>query len=168
MTEQLDPCRASPRPRPDTSLTHGLALLLLPLGACGPPASADPPAGYPYASAHADCAPWDGPAVTILLTTQAPDSIAVTGPYVSISVWRSATTLAGRTFAWPSDSQVGAATRCSSDAACEAARSGRVTFAPASPDTILGGTVVLRFAGADSILRGAFRALWRRTRVMCG
>lgn len=116
----------------------------------------------------ADCAPWDGPAVTILLTTRPADSIAVTGPYVSISVWRSATALAGQTVAWPSDRQVGAATRCTTDAACEPTRSARVTFAPASPDTMLDGTVELTFAGADSILRGTFRASWLRTRVMCG
>ncbi|HSD32215.1 MAG TPA: hypothetical protein VLB49_09915 [Gemmatimonadales bacterium] len=116
----------------------------------------------------ADCAPWDGPAVTILLTTRPADSTDVTGPHVSISVWRSATALAGQTVAWPSDRQVGAATRCTSEAACEAARSGRVTFAAASSDTLLGGSVELTFAGADSIVRGAFRASWRRTRVMCG
>jgi hypothetical protein len=74
---------------------------------------------------------------------------------------------AGQTVAWPSDRQLGAATRCTT-AACELARSARVTFAPASPDTLLGGYVELTFAGADSGLRGAFRASWRRTRVMCG
>jgi len=116
----------------------------------------------------ADCAPWDGPAVTILLTTRPADSIAVVGPRVSISVWRSATELPGQTVAWPSDKQVGAATRCTTDADCEPARSARVTFAPASPDSVLGGTVELTFAGADSILRGTFRASWLRTRVMCG
>lgn len=124
--------------------------------------------GYPYAYAAADCAPWDGPAVTILLTARPADSNAVSGPHVSISVWRSATALAGQTVAWPSDQQVGAATRCTSDAGCELARTARVTFAPASPDTTLGGSVELTFAGADSILRGTFRANWLRTRAMCG
>lgn len=148
----------------------GLAWLLLPLAACGAPFPTDPPEGYPYAYALVDCAPWDGPAVTILLMTRpAPaDSLAVTWPHVSVSVWRSRTTLAGQTFAWPSDRQVGAATRCTSEAACEAASSGRVTFAPETADTLLRGSVELRFAGADSILRGAFRASWRRTHVMCG
>jgi hypothetical protein len=83
-------------------------------------------------------------------------------------VWQSETALAGQTFAWPSDRQVGAATRCTSDAECQGAASARVSFAPASQDSTLDGFLELQFSGADSTLRGAFRASWRRMRVMCG
>lgn len=145
-------------------------IILGALGACRGPSSgplASPPPGYPYAYAVADCAPWDGPAVTIYLTARAADSTEFPWPQVRISVWRGLEALPGQSFTWPADQQIGAAARCADPNACQLATAAHITFGPAPNDTTLTGFAELTFAG-DSTLRGGFRAAWRRTRVMCG
>ena len=145
-----------------------VALLCLALGGCrrtSPPAKS--PAEFPNAYAVADCAPWDGPAVTLYLTARPADSSGFPLPHLRISVWRDAHELPGHSFAWPADRQVGAAARCETPTDCRAASSGRVTFAAADPDSALSGSTELTFPGGTTT-SGSFRAVWRKTRVMCG
>ena len=154
------------------SFAHlGLALLALALGACRNRSDFAPlpdlPAGFPYAYAVADCAPWDGPAVTLYLTPIPADSTDFPWPQLRISVWRSADTLPGRTFAWPSDQQVGAATRCEGPAACKSADSAQITFKPAAGDSTLRGSTRLVFPSAEA-LSGGFQAVWRESHAACG
>jgi hypothetical protein len=140
------------------------------LGACRSQTSAplaNSPPGYPYAYAVADCAPWDGPAVTLYLTARAADSTDFPWPQLRISVWRGVATLSGQTFAWPANEQVGAATRCAAPDDCQLAAAARISFAPAADDSSLTGFAELTFPGGET-LRGGFRAAWRRMRVMCG
>jgi hypothetical protein len=145
-------------------------LIAAALAACRGQASAPPatpPPGYPYAYAVADCAPWDGAAVTLYLTARAADSTDFPWPQLRISVWRGVATLSGQTFSWPADQQVGSAARCTGPDSCQLASAARITFAPAPNDTSLAGFTELTFPGGE-MLRGGFRAAWRRTRVMCG
>jgi len=127
----------------------------------------NPPAGFPHAYAVADCAPWDGPAVTVYLTARPADSTEFPWPQVRISIWRGAETLPGQSFAWPSDVQVGAATRCTDPTACETASTARVSFTAATGDSTLSGYTQMTFPGGAP-LGGAFRAIWRATQAMCG
>lgn len=152
------------------SLRTPLVPLVIALSGCGDKSNGGlppPPDGYPYAYAVADCAPWDGPAVTIYLTARAADSTEFSWPQLRISVWRGVADLPGKSFTWPGEQQIGAAVRCADPDACESATAARVTFLSSPDDTTLIGTAELTFAGATSV-RGGFRAPWRRTRVMCG
>lgn len=126
-----------------------------------------PPLDYPYTYAVADCAPWDGAAVTLYFTATPVDSTDLPFPHLRLSVWRSADSLPSHRFAWPNEAQVGAATLCQNPTSCEAATAGEVTFRAREPDGAFTGAITLSFASGPTI-RGGFRAPWRRRIAMCG
>jgi hypothetical protein len=87
------------------------------------------PKPFTHATAMGDCAPWDGAAVSILLTTGPVDSITQPSPpFLRLAIWKSRASLGSSVFAWPSDEQVGAASYCATADSCEAADTGRVQF----------------------------------------
>ena len=126
-----------------------------------------PPDGYEFAFATPDCAPWDGRAISILLTGSYADSVDGASRQVRVAVYPRSDSVAGRRFRWPSDPEVAAGTRCLESESCESAKSGEIDFRPTESDTVLEGRVVLRFTKKDSVY-GGFRAEWRSRRVMCG
>ena len=155
-------------PRP----AHLLAPILLSLvsSACGAELASREasPAGLPFAFAVHDCAPWDGPAVTIYLTpTAGSGSTPLSWPHVRVSVWRAAETLPGSSFSWPSDTQVGVAARCTGPDDCVQANRGRIRFRAHEPDGMLAGFTELTFADGTR-LEGGFRAVLGRSRAFCG
>jgi hypothetical protein len=123
--------------------------------------------GYPYAYAVPDCAPWDGPATTIYLTTSPTDSTDFSYPQLRLSVYQGHAALPGNSFVWPGDRQVGNGIRCVEESGCVAASSGRITFGAAAPDGGIQGTAELRFPDGTSVT-GAFHAIWREPRMFCG
>jgi hypothetical protein len=143
--------------------------LILALG-CGGSQSAtlpDPPEGFGFAFATPDCAPWDGPAISILLTGSRSDSVDGVSRQLRVAVYKQSDSVVGRRFHWPADPEVASGTLCQGSESCEAAASGEIFFRPTGSDTILEGIVLLRFPKSDS-LYGGFRAAWRPRRAMCG
>ena len=142
------------------------------LSGCGahstPPSELGPPAGYGYAVAMADCAPWDALAVTLYLTPTRATSESIAPPFLRVSVYSSPRTVAGRAFEWTgSMSQVGTASRCQSGSACLSAEAGGIRFDSPRPDSSLAGTVDVRFPDG-SATRGSFQAGWRGPPALCG
>ncbi len=146
-------------------------LTTAPVGGCGTSADLGPlrasPERLPHAVAVRDCAPWDGPAVTIYLSAASADSTPPPPPHLQLSLWRSATELERNTFAWPAETQEAAATWCETDDACRAAPTGRVRIRRVWPDSLIEGEFDLQFDGRISV-GGGFRAVWLETRIMCG
>jgi hypothetical protein len=128
---------------------------------------AAPPSGYPLAFAMHDCAPWDGPAIALVLTAHSLDSLELVHPLARVMIYPRGESMTGRTYRWPSDPEMAAGNRCMSENSCEMATSGQVTLGVVRPDTVMEGRVRLRFAGGDEIA-GGFRAVWLARRVMCG
>jgi len=126
-----------------------------------------PPAGYPLAFVMHDCAPWDGPAIAIVLTAHALDSIEAAHPLARVMIYPRGELLSGHTYRWPSDPEMAAGIRCVSEDTCEMATAGEVTLGPVRPDTPVEGRVLLRFVSGEEIA-GGFRAIWLQRRVMCG
>lgn len=125
------------------------------------------PKPFTHATAMSDCAPWDGAAVSILLTTQAFDSITPPSPpFLRLAIWKSRASLGSNVFSWPSDEQIGSASYCESGEDCEAADSGRVQFR-ATSDSTLAGEFQLNFKTRGPVA-GGFRAVWLEQRVLCG
>jgi len=144
--------------------------LILALGCGGPSQLAtlpDPPEGFGFAFATPDCAPWDGPAISILLTGSRPDSVDGMSRQLRVAVYKQRDAVVGHRFQWPADPEVASGTLCQGSESCEAATSGEIDFRPTGSDTKLEGTVLLRFPKSDS-LYGGFRAEWRPRRAMCG
>jgi hypothetical protein len=126
------------------------------------------PKPFTNATAMSDCAPWDGAAVSILLTTGPVDSAAQPSPpFLRLAIWKSRASLGSGVFAWPSDEQVGAASYCVTGESCEAADTGRVQFRDTGGDSALAGQFELSFKNQGQVA-GGFRAIWVEHRVMCG
>lgn len=148
-------------------------LVLGSLGGIGCDTSSDvvsaqaPLPGYPLAFIMHDCAPWDGPAIAIILTSHALDSLEIPHPYVRVVIYPREESLTGRTYRWPADPEMAAGTRCVSADSCDPATAGQITVGTVRPDSALEGRVQLRFASGEQI-SGGFRAVWLQRRVMCG
>ena len=157
-------------------MNHPLRIAMLLLGGvCGSACdtSSDlastlpPPTGYPLAYVMHDCAPWDGPALAIVLTAHRLDSLETAYPLLRVVIYSRGGSMAGRSYRWPSDPTMAVGTRCSSADSCEAATAGQITLAAVRTDTMVEGGVQLHFATGERI-SGGFRAMWLPRPVMCG
>jgi hypothetical protein len=139
-------------------------LLVLCLGGCAAGAEGTPGREWPHAIAHADCAPWDGPATTIILSESPPDD-SLTGPYLSITVYRSPTQAGGRTRVDDDQLQGMSARFCPGDGPCIPADAGWVDLTPGSG--VLRGRYSLRLPDGRT-LRGSLTAPVERGQMLCG
>ena len=125
---------------------------------------------YPLAYFHDDCAPWDGPALSILLTHAAlDDPFEETFPSVRVTTFRPPSTLAGSMFEWTGDApDLGYASWCEFSGSCWSATTVRVRFDRAQPSTAeLAGQVHLVFEGGR-VVSGAFKAVRLPLQMLCG
>lgn len=145
------------------------AFVLLSACVATPPADLPdrPIAGFDRAEARMDCAPWDGPAVTVTLSAASTDPDSVVAPYLHVSLWKPLDALAGRTWRWPQEGeQIGGASYCATEAECQAATKGVVWLDRIGSDSLVSGRLRLSFDG--SAVAGSFRAAWRPRVAMCG
>jgi hypothetical protein len=87
------------------------------------------------------CAPNDGPAVTLFFGGRAAPIARgerVRPPYVTISIWRGWSTLAGHTFLLRQDASGGFASYCKKDRSCERLDFARVSFDAVTRDRVRG------------------------------
>lgn len=148
---------------------HAGVLLLLTV-ACGEDGAGPLPAapsGYPYAYATNSCGPADGPATRFYLASEPSATLPATVPRIEFVIHRSASELQGEDVTWDGSSSDGWAGRCDGAGPCAAATSAVVRFRRGAADTVLSGTVKLRFEDGTSA-SGGFEATWRRTEQLCG
>jgi hypothetical protein len=127
---------------------------------------AGPPGEFAYAYASPDCAPWDGRAVSIVLTTTPATAPDTTSPYLQLAIYPRQPEVAARTYRWPADPEVATGSRCTAEG-CTPAAAGEIRLGPPRADSALAGTVTLRFGPGDSVA-GGFQAVWRDRRMLCG
>lgn len=129
----------------------------------------DPPAGLEVSWAFDDCAPWDGPATTIILAdTMASDPRTAPLPHAWVSLYRPALEVAGRTFRWDEDDKnTGGAMRCDAEGQCEAATKAVVRMLPSASKAGLAGAVDFVFPSGAQV-SGGFRAVWTTHELLCG
>jgi hypothetical protein len=149
-----------------------LAIVFGGLGACGDTMQepVGPPAGLPFASASNDCAPWDGHAITVLLSATAGSDTggidASSRPLVRVSVYPRSGLATNQRFSWPADPEQASGVRCLAGAACESASRGWVRIS-GEPDSVLSGSLELHFADGSAVA-GGFQARWIHRTVLCG
>ncbi len=129
------------------------------------PLSAEPH-NLRYATMRNSCAPWDGPAIAIVLSNSA-GCKAVETPYVQISLWRNLPPKTGKTYQFDTSNSNGAASRCLKPGKCEAATSGTVTFEIYEEGKRNRGHYELHFKDNVSEI-GTFLAEWCSNRELCG
>jgi hypothetical protein len=121
---------------------------------------------FPHATIVHTCAPWDGPALAVLLSNTAGCAPATT-PYVQISLWRDLPPKAGKTFSFDIRNSNGQASRCRKPNQCEPASSGSVAFDIVDEGKSAKGHYELHFKDG-SIESGSFEAAWCESRALCG
>ena len=136
---------------------------------CGDPWASDP-TGFSFAYFHDDCAPWDGLALSIVLSDEEfATPFEAHFPSVRVTSYRPPPQLAGASFEWTGVAQdLGYAAWCASSEACTAASSVRVRFDRSQAEAdVLAGQVHLEFEGRSDV-SGAFRAVRLTTQMLCG
>jgi len=121
---------------------------------------------FPYATVAQTCAPWDGPALAVVLSNTA-GCAPLKFPYIQISLWRDLPPKAGQTFSFDIRSSNGQASRCLKANECEAATSGSVVFDIVDEGKSAKGRYELHFKDGG-IEGGSFEAEWCQNRALCG
>jgi hypothetical protein len=145
-----------------------LAMLACTNGGMAPVPSA--PVGDPFSYAAAACAPWDGPATTLLLLPEPWDSSGPAqpaGPFISVSIWKPVEALPGTTWDLSAEQNLGAATQCPKADACEPATAATVRFRSSGGNRLLEGELDLAFPTRGRVVGGC-RAPWRMEPALCG
>lgn len=128
------------------------------------------PTEYSRAYVYDACAPWDGPALTLLLThAELEDPFEESVPNVQVTSYRPPPVLAGGSFEWEGDApDLGYARWCEFIDSCWSATSVRVRFDRAQPSADeLSGQVSLVFEGGRAV-SGAFTAARLPLQMLCG
>ena len=122
---------------------------------------------FPYGTMQSSCAPWDGPAIAITLTSEPAQCKRVTEPYISIAIWRGLPIHAGQVFNLDAGSGAGSVARCTKEGDCKLTQSATIVFDKYQKGASAAGHYELQFKGGE-ILKGSFAVKWCEERVVCG
>ena len=158
-----------------TLKTRALRLFLMPLlagpaVACGlqPDLPSEPPPGLEAAWFHDDCAPWDGPAVSLYLARERGGSPFAPGlPYLRVTLYASSSIglHEGERLRFEPGTQ-GDAQYCRSTDDCDGATGVGIEFSGVEREVLEGRLEVL--FGERPPIRGAFRAGRMPFQALCG
>ncbi len=125
------------------------------------------PRDYSYGTMQSSCAPWDGPAIGITLTSEPTQCKRTSEPFLSLGIWRGLPLKSGQVVKFGAGSDAGFASRCKKEGDCERAQSGTITLVRYEESSGASGRYELHFKG-DETLSGTFTVKWCEERVICG
>ena len=150
------------------TIVFATAALLAGTSGCGTDEfPVEPPEGYAYAVAQRDCAPADGPALSLYLTPTLVDAPHPAPPFVRVSVYESPGDVVGRTWSFDATTTVASAIRCTTTANCVNATSGVFKVGRFASDSSLDASVDLLFPDGLRV-RGSVRGIWKSHTFFCG
>lgn len=130
--------------------------------------AAETTAGPTNASLIQTCAPWDGPAVGLYLTTAPPASTYPDPPYLSITVYKGVPDIQGNSFTVsPGTTNLGSAMDCPTTSSCVPAELARVSFGMLAGDSTIQVTYRIEFP-SDRILVGQVHPRLLPAPGLCG
>ena len=141
-------------------------VLVFALTAIAAIASPDGPS-FSYGTMQSSCAPWDGPAVEMRLTTQPAECKRVSEPYISIAIWRGLPIHEGQVVKLGGGSDAGSAARCVKEGDCKLAQSATIVFDKYQTRSDAAGHYELQFKNGETV-KGTFAVKWCEERVFCG
>jgi hypothetical protein len=141
-------------------------VVVLALTAIAASARADGP-NFSHGTMQSSCAPWDGPAIEMRLTTEPAECKKVSGPFLSIAIWRDLPIHAGQVVKLSTGSDAGSAARCTKEGDCKLTQSATITFDKYQEGASASGHYELQFKSGE-ILKGTFEVKWCKERVLCG
>jgi hypothetical protein len=121
---------------------------------------------FTFGLIRASCAPWDGPAIDLRLTSEPAECKRASEPFIDIGVWRGLPIHAGQEVKFGEGSDAGFASRCAKEGDCQRAESGWIQFDTYEQGSGARGRYELHFKGGES-LKGSFSAKWCEERVVC-
>lgn len=125
------------------------------------------PTAFSHGTIQGSCAPWDGPAIGITLTSEPAQCKRTSEPFISIGIWRGLPLQSGQVVKFAPGSDAGYASRCKKEGNCERVQSGTITFDRYEAGSGASGRYELHFKG-DETLSGPFEVKWCEERVVCG
>ena len=138
----------------------------LALTAIAASAKADGPT-FSYGTMQSSCAPWDGAAIEMRLTTEPAACKKGGGPFLSIAIWRGLPIHAGQVVNLDAGSGAGSVARCTKEGDCKRTESATITFDKYQERSSASGHYALQCKGGE-ILKGTFEVKWCEERVICG
>ncbi len=143
-----------------------VTVAVLALTAIAASAKSDGP-NFSFGIMQSSCAPWDGPAIALRLTTEPAECKKVSGPFLSISIWRGLPIHAGQAVNLDAGSGVGSVARCAKEGDCKLAQAATIVFDRYQQGASAAGHYEVQFKGGE-ILNGTFEVKWCEERVICG
>ena len=143
-----------------------VAVFVFALAAIAAIASPDGPS-FSYGTIQSSCAPWDGPAIEMRLTTEPAQCKRVTEPYISVAIWRGLPIHEGQAVKLGAGSDAGSAAHCVKQGDCKLAQSATIVFDKYQGHADAAGHYELQFKDGK-VLKGNFAAKWCEERVVCG
>lgn len=122
---------------------------------------------FSYGTMQSSCAPWDGPAIEVRLTTEPAQCKRTTEPYLSIAIWRGLPIHEGQVLKFGAGSDAGSVARCVKEGDCKLAQSATIVFDKYQERSDAAGHYELQFKDGE-ILKGTFAVKWCEERVVCG
>jgi len=122
---------------------------------------------FSYGTMQSSCAPWDGPAIAITLTTEPAQCKRIAGPYLSLAIWRDLPIHEGQVVKFGPGSDAGWAALCVKEGDCKPAQSGTIIFDSYQERSGAAGRYELQFKDGET-LKGNFTVKWCEERVICG
>jgi hypothetical protein len=124
---------------------------------------------FSYGVMQNSCAPTDGPAIAIMLTTEPAECKRVTGPFLSFAIWRDLPIHPGQVFEFGSgsSSNAGYAARCEKEGVCKVAQSATLVIDKYQERSSGSGHYELQVKGGET-LKGTFEVKWCEERMFCG
>jgi hypothetical protein len=121
---------------------------------------------FAFGLIRGSCAPWDGPAIDLRLTTEPAECKRASEPYIDIGMWRGLPIHAGQEVKFGAGSDAGFASLCAKVDDCQRAESGWIQFETFEQGTGSRGHYELHFKGVET-MKGSFDAKWCQERVIC-
>jgi hypothetical protein len=126
------------------------------------------PSKYSYALVRGSCAPWDGGAVDVTLSTEPLECKQEPhGEYLAIYIWRGLPLHPGQVIKIRAGSDDGGVSRCKKTGNCERAESGEISFDSFVEGKSASGRFAVHFKNGETVT-GTFQARWCVERVTCG
>ena len=119
-----------------------------------------------YGVLQRSCAPWDGPAIEMRLSSEAAQCKNISGPYVEIGIWRELPLHGGQIVKFGPNANAGFASRCAKVGDCERAESATVLFETYAPGSRATGRYQLHFKGGKD-MKGDFDVKWCESHLLC-
>ncbi len=112
------------------------------------------------------CAPWDGAALTILISAKPQDCDKIEAPYLRVTIWKSIANVSGKEFTFP-DNKVGIISKQVEKDKYVIAKMGTIKFNKSDDKSEVVFEIDVEFEDGEKV-KDKFKAKWCLSQRICG